>query len=174
MSKTVIKFGLSARDIDRAIKEITAYKQEFEQKVTLYRQRIASELAAIAELNFANSTVDDIVKGSPRKPDVKVSVSEHGNISVIVASGEDGVWCEFGSGVYHNGSAGSSPHPNGAGLGFTIGSYGKGHGKQQAWGYYDDKGELVITRGTPATMPMYHATQDVLRKAVQIAREVFG
>ena len=39
---------------------------------------------------------------------------------------------EFGSGVYHNGSVGTSPNPYGDDLGLTIGSYGKGHGKQTA------------------------------------------
>jgi hypothetical protein len=79
---------------------------------------------------------------------------------------------EFGAGVYHNGSVGSSPHPKGVELGYTIGSYGKGYGKGRAWGYYDN-GELRITRGTPAKMPMYTATQSIINKAVSIAREVW-
>ena len=82
--------------------------------------------------------------------------------------------CKFGAGVYHNGSVGSSPNPFGNDLGFTIGSYGKGYGKKQAWGYYDENGDLVITRGTPASMPLYNAAQEVMRKAVEIAKEVFG
>lgn len=175
MAKRVIRFGLNAKDIARAIREVDKFKQDFRNKVDTYRKRIAEEIAVQASLNFANSIVDDIIKGgSPRRPDVQVSVSDKGNISVVVADGEDAVWCEFGAGVHHNGSVGSSPHPNGSELGFTIGSYGKGHGKQQAWGYYDESGELVITRGTPATMPMYNAAQEVMRKSVEIAREVFG
>ena len=39
-------------------------------------------------------------------------------------------------------------------------------------GYYED-GELIITRGTPASMPMYNAVQEVTKKAIEIAREVF-
>lgn len=174
MSKTVIRFGLGATDINRAIRELNKFKQDFRNKVDTYRKRIAEEIAVYASLNFGNAVVDDVIHGSPRRPDVKVSVSERGDIAVIVADGEDAVWCEFGSGVYHNGSVGSSPHPNGSNLGFTIGSYGKGYGKKQAWGYYDESGELVITRGTPATMPMYNAAQEVMRKSVEIAREVFG
>lgn len=175
MSKTVIKFSLGDKDIDRAISEVNKFKQDFRKKVDAYRKRIAEEIAVQASLNFGSSMVDDVINGSsPHKADVHVSVSDRGSVSVIVADGEDAVWCEFGSGVYHNGSVGSSPNPYGSELGFTIGSYGKGYGKKQAWGYYDDDGNLVITRGTPATMPMYHAAQDVLRKSVEIAREVFG
>lgn len=174
MSKKVIRFALGTTDINRAIREVNKFKQDFRNKVDTYRKRIAEEIAAQASLNFGNAVVDDVIHGSPRRPDVQVSVSERGDVSVVVADGEDAVWCEFGAGVYHNGSVGSSPNPLGNELGFTIGSYGKGYGKKQAWGYYDEDGELVITRGTPATMPMYNAAQEIMRKAVEIAREVFG
>ena len=175
MSKTVIRFSLNEKDIDRAIREVNKFKEDFRKKVDTYRKRIAEEIAVQASLNFGNSIVDDVIKGSsPRRPDVQVSVSDRGSVSVVVADGEDAVWCEFGSGVYHNGAVGSSPNPYGNDLGFTIGSYGKGYGKKQAWGYYDEDGELVLTRGTPASMPMYNAAQEVLRKSVEIAREVFG
>ena len=172
MSRKVIKFRLNTADIDLAIREVEDFKRDFLNKVETYKNRIAEEIAKTAEQNFGNSIVDDIINGAPRKADVKVSVSEREDITVIVAYGNDAVWCEFGAGVYHNGSVGSSPHPNGANLGFTIGSYGE-NGQKQAWGYLDENGELVITRGTPATMPMYNAAREVMRKAIQIAREVF-
>ena len=174
MSKKTIRFGLGVTDINRAIREVNKFKQDFRNKVDTYRKRIAEELAVQASLNFGNAVVDDVIHGSPRRPDVAVTVSERGSISVVVAEGEDAVWCEFGAGVYHNGSVGSSPNPFGNDLGFTIGSYGKGYGKKQAWGYYDENGDLVITRGTPASMPLYNAAQEVMRKAIEIAKEVFG
>ena len=174
MSKKVIRFGLNTKDINRAIRELQEFKQDFLEKVDTYRKRIAEEIAVNASMLFANSVVDDVIQGSPRRPDVQVTVDERGGISVVVANGEDAVWCEFGAGVYHNGSVGSSPNPFGTDLGLTIGSYGKGHGKQSAWGYYDEDGNLVITRGTPASMPMYNAVQEVARKSVEIARRVFG
>lgn len=172
MGKKVIKFSLNDRSIDKAINELKLYKQEFQKKVDTYQRRIAEEIAKIASLNFSSAVIDDRVRGGPRKPDVTVEVQSRGKILVVVANGEDAVWCEFGAGVYHNGAVGSSPNPYGNDLGFTIGSYGKGHGKQTAWGYYED-GELVITRGTPASMPMYNAAQDVMKRAIEIAREVF-
>lgn len=184
MSKTTIRFGLSESEITEAIREIEKFKQEFQRKVDLYRKRIAEEIKNIASLNFDSSDMDDVVgivvdkqllhTGGTRKPDVKVRVEEKGQISVVVADGKDAVWCEFGAGVHHNGSVGSSPNPYGNALGFTIGSYGEGRGKQQVWGYENENGEIVITRGTPASMPMYNAAQEVARKAIEIAREVFG
>lgn len=175
MKKTVIKFSLDSTDIERAIQELNTFAQNFREKVDAYRKRLSEEIAGRASLNFGSSVVDDVIKGgSPRMADVNVSVSHKGKVSVVVANGEDAVWCEFGAGVYHNGSVGSSPNPLGSQLGFTIGSYGKGYGKGQAWGFYGDSGELIITRGTKATMPMYNAAQEVLRISVEIAREVFG
>lgn len=171
-----IRFGLSVGDIQKAIDELEAFKKDFEKKVDIYRERVADEIKKVALRNFNNSLMENVVGGSFRHPDVKVSCSHEGNISVVVADGEDAVWCEFGAGIHHNGSAGSSPHPQGKELGFTIGSYGKGFGKKQIWGYYEDpdsKTGLVLTRGTPASMPMYNAAQEVLRKSVEIAREVF-
>ena len=176
MSK-VIKIGLSASEIQRAIDEVAKFKAEFQKKVDTYRKRIAEEIAVYASTYFDNSVMDNVINGSPRKPEVTVDWSDDGKIAVVVAHGEDAVWCEFGAGVYHNGSVGSSPNPYGNDLGFTIGSYGKGHGKQKAWGYYTDpesKTGLVLTHGTPASMPMYNAAQEVLRKSVNIAREVWG
>lgn len=173
MVRKVISFGLSTKEINRAIREVEKYKQEFSQKVKEYQRRVAEAIAADAQFTFSTSVMDDVVKGSTRKPQVNVSVDERGDITVVVADGEDAVWCEFGAGVYHNGSVGSSPNPYGSELGFTIGSYGKGYGKANAWGYYDENHNLVITRGTPASMPMYKAVQSVTAKAIEIAREVF-
>ena len=172
MNKKVISFSLNSKSINETIKELEKYRQEFLKKVDIYRRRIADEIATNASLRFGNSTMEHTITGGTRKPNVNVSVDERGQISVVVADGEDAVFCEFGAGVYYNGSVGSSPNPYGNGLGLTIGSYGKGYGKAKAWGYYDN-GQLVITRGTPASMPMYNAVQDITKKAIEIAREVF-
>ena len=174
VSKKTIRYKLDTKDINRAIKEVKQYKQELLRKVEECRKRIADAIATEAQANFSNAKMDDIISGTMRNASVTVSVDERGTMSVIVADGNDAVWCEFGSGVYHNGSVGTSPNPYGDDLGLTIGSYGKGHGKQTAWGYYDSNNALVITRGTPASMPMYNAVQFVANEAVKIAREVFG
>ena len=177
MSKKTISFKLSTKDINRAIKELDKYKRDFLKKVELYRKRLAEEIESDAKMGFASSGVEDLLNGGTRPANVTVSVSHNGNISLVIAEGEDAVWCEFGAGVYHNGSAGSSPNPYGRELGVTIGGYGEGHGKQEVWGYYEVKGDpttLVLTHGTQATMPMYNAVQSIVPKAVSIAREVFS
>lgn len=173
MGKKKIIISLSEQGIDKAIRELTQYKTDFTKKVELLREKVAERLADEARIGFTGAVVDDLIKGGQKFAEVKVSVDNRGSLSVVVADGEDAVWVEFGAGVYHNSSPGSSPHPNGVELGFTIGSFGKGNGKKETWGYYEN-GELKLSRGTPATMPMYRAVQTVCNDIKEIAREVFG
>lgn len=175
MGKKVIRISLSEKDIDRAIKELEQYKREIIRKTELLRVKVAERIAALAQSGFNGAIVDDLTgeSGGARKANVQVSIDERENVSVVIAAGEDAVWAEFGAGVYHNGSVGSSPHPKGQELGLTIGGYGKGMGKRQVWGFYED-GELKLTHGAPATMPMYNAMKIVCDEIVAIAKEVFN
>lgn len=173
MAKTIRIDGLSYDSVDKAIRELEEFRKEFLRKVDEFRKLLAERIATEAQSGFDSAISDDIIRGgSPELADVKVTVSEDGTL--IVADGEDAVWVEFGAGVFHNGAVGSSPNPHGSELGFTIGSYGQGHGKQRAWGYYDgESGELIVTRGTPARMPMSLAMSHAINDIVSIAREVF-
>lgn len=175
MGKRKISFGLSAKEINRAMRELEQYKQDFICKVEILRERVAERLVDESNQGFTGAIVDDLLQksGGPRLAEVSVSVEHKNGVSLVIASGEDAIWVEFGAGVYHNGSADSSPHPKGAELGFTIGGYGKGNGKKNIWGYYSD-GVLKLTHGTPAKMPMYQAVQTVCNEIANIAREVFG
>lgn len=173
MGKKVIRIELTTQSINKALRELERYKQDFMRKVELLRQRVAEQLAKEAESGFNGAIVDDLVKGEARIAQVNVTVDDRGTVTAVVADGEDAVWVEFGAGVYYNGSPGSSPHPRGAELGFTIGNYGKGNGKKKVWGFYED-GELRLTHGTPAKMPMARAVITVCQDMEKIAREVFG
>lgn len=180
MSK-VITMELTTKGIEQAIKEIEAYKKDFIKKVDIFREKVAQEITKLAQAGFNSSLIDDVIPSSPsgssRTAKVTVDFTSNGNVTVISTSGEDAIWVEFGAGVYHNGSVGGSPHPEGVKLGYTIGGYGKGRGKGSVWGYYSDpdgKTGLVLTHGTPATMPMYNAMKTISSKVVTIAREVFG
>lgn len=174
MGKKVISFGLSEKEIDRAIKELEDYKKEFLKKCEELRQRVAERIRQKAQEGFNGAVVDDLTaeSGGARMAEVSVATEDSDDVTLVIAQGTDAVWVEFGAGVYHNGAVGSSPNPYGANLGFTIGGYGE-NGKKQAWGFYEN-GDLKITHGTPATMPMFHAVQDVLDGIGDIAKEVFG
>lgn len=172
MAKKVIKIGLSEREIDKAIRELELYKQDIARKTNLLREKVAERIADLSHRGFSGAIVDDLLRGGKKTAEVNVSLVSTTEKSVVMAIGEDAVWVEFGAGVYHNGSAGSSPHPSGAELGFTIGGYGKGMGERETWGFYEGS-ELRLTHGTPAVMPMYNAVKTVCDEIAEIAREVF-
>lgn len=179
MGRKVISFGLSESEINRAIRELEQYKKDFEAKCEELLKRIADRLADEAQRGFSGAIVDDLTgkSGGPRFASVEVKTEKRGDYYVVVAGGEDAVWVEFGAGVYHNGAVGSSPNPlagNVTGVPnapIAIGTFGT-NGQKEAWGFYEN-GELKITHGTPASMPMYKAVQTVSREVVSIAREVF-
>lgn len=173
MGKKKIRFRLTEKDIDKAIKELSQYKRELIRKTDSLREKIAEMIALESRQGFAGAMVDDILQGGSRMAQVDVSLDNRENISVVIANGQDAVWVEFGAGVHYNGAPGTSPHPKGAELGFTIGGFGKGMGNRKTWGFYRD-GELQLTHGTPAAMPMYSAVETVCDKISDIAREVFG
>lgn len=129
-----------------------------------------------AESGFSTALTTDIITGAEPPPaDVQVTVENDGDVTVVIASGEEAVFIEFGAGVYYNGGAGTSPHPKGEENGFLIGEYGKGQGKKNVWALPGSSHEYpILTHGTPAAMPMYHGVQEVLTILVDLAKEVFG
>lgn len=172
MGKKIIRLGLSESEIDNAISELNQYKRTITEKMKKFRKRVAERLAQNIQDGFNGAIVDDLINDGPRFAHVNVTYDNKENISVVIANGEDAVWVEFGAGVYYNGPSGTSPHPNGNNLGFTIGGYGQGKGSRKIWGFYED-GQLRLTRGTPATMPMYNTVRDICKEITKIAREIF-
>lgn len=168
-----IVLNLSENSVNAAMKEISAYSVSVKRKSETLRRRISEELEKDIRDRFAESVYNGLTEGGTRTPDVTVTTGNRGDITVVLAQGEEAVFVEFGAGVYHNTPAGSTPHEWGAEHGFTIGTYGKGHGARRAWGYVDEDG-LHITRGTPAQMPMYNAVKNILPRIPEIAKEVFA
>ena len=161
----MITTGLNQRAINSAIVLLQNYKREFLEK----EKRLIEGLAEIglkeASVRFTTAMYDGT-------NDVSVHLATTKNGYVIVADGKAVAFIEFGAGVYHNGS---EPYPNPRPKGIVgIGEYGEGHGKQKAWGYMDENDELVITRGNPAAMPMWYASEEIKNAVLKVVREVFG
>ena len=165
MAKKVIKMSLSTSSIDKATKELKAYRNSLDGK----KDKLLKELASIgvreASVRFTTAMYDGVNDSSVTLKTVK-------NGYAIVAEGHAVAFIEFGAGVYHNSG---EPYPNPRPEGIVgIGEYGKGYGKRQAWGFKDESGELVITHGNPAAMPMWYASEEMRSKILKIAKEVFG
>lgn len=165
MAKRTITVKLNSKSISSAIKEIRAYKNWVERKTKELTRRLAELGAGEAKVRFAGAQYDG-------DNDAGVSVEAIDRGYKIVAAGQSVFFIEFGAGVYYNGTE-PYPEPRPAGV-VGIGEYGKGYGKRKAWGFYDEGGALVITHGTPAAMPMLHASRTMQQDVEKIAKEVFS
>lgn len=172
MNKKILECELSEKGIDKVIEQLNQYKLELDKKCLELQNRVADRLAELANSGFSVAIAEETILGGSTTASVGVH-TKPGDTTVVYTTGADAIWCEFGTGVYYNGTAGSSPHPKGTELGFTIGSYGQGKGRRKAWCFYQN-GELVWTHGVPASMPMYKAFENTLYEIADIAREVFG
>lgn len=165
MAKKIIKIGLSESSIDDAIKQLQTYRNNLETKKNKLLRMLGEIGVREASVRFTTAMYDGTNDSS-----VNLKISKSG--FVIEAKGQAVAFIEFGSGVYHNpGEPYPDPRPGGI---VGIGEYGKGHGKRQAWGFKDESGELVITHGNPAAMPMWYASEEMRSKIAKIAQEVFG
>ena len=174
MSRTITFDVFDPASIDAAVKEIRDYTDWVKRKTDELRERVAYFIAKDASAVFNTAVADDLIGEGAVIGSVDVVVEDNGNMTLVIANGEDAVFMEFGAGVYYNGGVGSSPNPLGAALGYTIGSYGKGNGAKAVWGFKGDDGALHLTHGVPASMPLYRALQSVVNDIEQIAREVFS
>lgn len=171
MAKKKIKFGLSQKSIQNAISEIRKYQQNLIDRNELFVRRLTEIGIPVIDQNIVAAQGD-----SDKNHNTYIKLNSFGSYSqaTLVVEGADLAMIEFGAGIHYNGSAGSSPHPKGQEFGYTIGSYGKGHGKNDFWFYYADTGESVMSRGTESTMPVYKASVEIIQNIRRIAREVFG
>ena len=172
MGKKVISVKLDEQSIDNAIKELAQYKQDFLTKEQKLLEGLANIGVRDASIRFTTAMYDGV-------NDVTVTLDKTSNGYAIIAEGEAVAFIEFGAGVYHNSS---EPYPNPRPEGIVgIGEYGKGKGKRRAWYYKGEPGTngelqkngVVKTRGNPAAMPMWYASEEMRNSILQIAREVF-
>ena len=157
--------SLSADSIDNAIAELKSYRDSVKVKMDKLVMRLGEIGVREASVRFTTAMYDGV-------NDSSVTLEPIAEGYCIKAEGNAVAFIEFGAGVYHNtGEPYPNPRPDGI---VGIGEYGKGYGKRPAWGFRDESGELVITHGNPAAMPMWYASEEMRSKILKIAREVFG
>ena len=161
----VIKMDLSVASIDNAINELKAFRDSIERKKKTLLERLGEIGVREASVRFTTAMYDGV-------NNTEVELKDTPDGYAITAEGRSVFFIEFGAGVYHNtGEPYPNPRPDGI---VGIGEYGQGKGKRQAWGFKDDGGELVITHGNPAAMPMWYASEEMRSNILKIAQEVFG
>lgn len=180
MGKKKISLTLSAKSIDAAIKELEQYKTWLARKTEQLVRELVEVGIPVIDANMAKASYtydgENVRSGSDTNHYTHVKMQTFGDYSkaTLILEGREVMFIEFGAGVYYNGAAGSSPHPLGSVNGMVIGSYGAHHGVQKIWGYYSETGELVLTHGVAAQMPMYKADMEILQRYVDVARKVFS
>lgn len=163
MKKTIILNPLREASIDRAIRELKAYKAWVQVKEKELRERLAAVGATVASIEFARA----IYSGSN---DITVRVDDTGSVAVVYAEGESLLFIEFGSGFKYG-----YGHPMAGEFGYGPGTYsdgpeGKGHWDNTG-GWYFAHGQH--TYGNPPAMAMVHARDKIVEQVTAIAREVF-
>ena len=180
MAKKIINVSLNTKSINNAIKELEQYKKDLLEKAKLLTEKLADIGVSVAEVRFKSAAYDGI-------NDVSVTPMKTGKGFAVVAEGQAVAFIEFGTGVHYNPS---EPYPNPRPAGIVgIGEYGKGKGGRVRedgsaipWVYNGDAGTngikldngAILTRGNPAAMPMWYASEEMRKSVQQIVREVFG
>ena len=168
-----IRMTLSTSSIKDAIRQLEEHKRELSFKTMLFVQRLGEVGLRTVEAHKQSRGDSDF-----NDLEAHVELERISDMSVkakLILHGKDVAFIEFGAGVHYNGAGGSSPNPYGQPLGMIIGSYGKGHGLEDSWVYYDEEsGQFKTSYGTEAAMPMYYADREIINSFVSIAQEVFG
>ena len=165
MAKT-IEFTLSSASIQNAIKSVEAFRDSLERKTMEMLKKLADIGLREASVRFTSAAYDAGVNDS------SVTVEEIEDGYCIIAKGKAVAFIEFSAGVYYNPS---EPYPNPRPDGIVgIGEYGKGHGKRKAWGFKDESGQVHVTHGNRAAMPLWYASEEMRKEVVRIFVEVFG
>ena len=172
MANKVISVELDKQSIDKAIRELKQYKQDFLTKEKKLLEGLANIGLQEASVRFSTARYDGV-------NDVSVTLDKTNNGYSIIADGTAVAFIEFGTGVYYNPS---EPYPNPRPEGIVgIGEYGDGKGKRRAWYYKGEPGTngeiqengAIKTRGNPAAMPMWYASEEMRKAILQVVREVF-
>jgi hypothetical protein len=96
-------------------------------------------------------------------------------ITITSATGEEFTpylaW-EFGAGAFHNSE---NVHPKAAELGMGVGTYNPAskNAMRDGWFYKDKSGEWHYSHGTEATMPLFNASLEMIKKAETIIKGAF-
>lgn len=171
MKKRNLTSNLSIDGIKKLQQELKQFEQEINRKNVIFVRRLAELGIPIIDSRIAQAQGDS---NKSHNTYVKITSYQEYARAVLTVEGRDLLFIEFGAGVHYNGAVGQSPNPKGAEMGYTIGSYGQGKGTQDSWVYYADTGEWIRSYGTEATMPVYMASQEMIKNIKRIAKQVFS
>lgn len=165
--------GLSAESLQKAARKVRRY-----QNKVAYNNKELVKALAYAGILTASRHLDTEGDSAPPSfttidPHVSTGKGDGSLYATLRLKGEDVAFVEFGAGVHFNGEVGTSPNEYGVELGYTIGSYGHGHGAQDYWYYKDKSGNEHKSYGTKASMPLFYASNAIKNSASALAQDAF-
>jgi len=163
-----IKFGLSPKEIGKAIKGIEEYKKGLNKKC----ERLILELADLG-YKTSKAILQEHIYSGQTIGSIRIenlSDSQKTRMSIVVESSAI-LFLEFGAGIKYS----STAHPKASELGMGPGTYpGKGYwDSPSGWWYLGDDGEYHHSYGIEAAMPMYQAEQAIIRDMNKVAKKIF-
>lgn len=163
MGKRVIRMGLNTQDINRAIREVRAYKQEVIEKTKSLVAELTDYGVEVARVQLAQLGVD--YTGALSASMVGYFSPATG-VGIIRAGSAYAVFVEFGTGVVGAGS----PHPDPVGWQYDANNHG-----EKGWMYFNDNDQKWHwTKGMESRPFMYNTARTLEQECSQIAKEVFG
>lgn len=180
---TKILFGLSEKEIQKAIKELNKYKSDLNRKCEVFCERLTDLGRIVAEAKVAEAPLGKYITVStdihPEQMGCKAVLFAVGQEKTSQWQTQDGVkkatiqtllMVEFGAGVSLN----PVQNPKAGELGFGAGTFpGQSHAMEGSWSYMDMDGNWHSSKGIKATMPMYNASIEMILNIRKIAKEVF-
>ena len=156
--------------VQNAIKDLEALKKEWKRKANLCAETIAAMLADKITENITSIPYsDDLIDLGTQTALTRYPIA--GAIATgnrVLIGGDEIAFIEFGAGIYHNAGT-HNPLSEKVNFDTAIGSYGKGHGNEPYWFIAHN----LISRGTPAYMPIYKAIEEIKPMIPTIVRQVF-
>lgn len=158
-----ISFGLSVKEINRAIREVEKYKAELNSKISLLIEALTDYGVEIAKVQVRQL-------GAWYTGELESSISGYFSpstgVGIIKAGAPYAVYVEFGTGVVGAGS----PHPAPTGWRYDVNAHG-----EDGWWYFNDRdGKMHWTKGMQSRPFMYNTARELEQECVKIAKEVFN
>lgn len=163
MRKTVISCTLDTKDIQRAIKELKAYKKQFLDRCNQLVEALTDYGVEVAKVQI--SELDAYYTGELMNS-IEGYFSPTTQVGIIKAGAYYAAYVEFGTGVVGS----RSPHPDPQGWQYDVNAHG-----DEGWVYYDDdSGNFRWTKGFKSRPFMYNTAREIEKNCAKIAKEVFG
>ncbi len=169
--KTIHIDVLDKDGLNKAIAELNAIRAEWRRKADLCCETIAAMLADKISENLSQIPYsDDLIDiGSHTETPRFAMLGAEARGNTVRIGGEEIVFVEFGAGIYHNGNGVDNPLSSKVTFETAIGSYGNGNGNKPYWFIAHN----LISRGTPAFMPINNAIEAIKPEIPTIVRQVF-